>query len=95
MSEDNIDRSFMQRQTIREVEQLFADMSENARRKGYADPVIVSPSSVTFSYEEFTSPDSIFRELYAPHRPNPRLVLTNDTPIETDKPKANLYIITE
>ena len=92
MSEDNIDRSFMMRQTMRDVEQIFADMSENAKRNGYADPVI-TPTSITFSYEEFTSPNSIFGQLYAPHRPNPRLVLTNDMPIETDKPKANLFII--
>ena|ERR1039458_9010873 len=100
--EDNIDHTFMQRQTIRDVEKIFADMSENAKRNGYPDPVVI-PTTITFSYEELASKqkefgdlcDSIFGELIfaPPHRPNPRLVLTNDAPIETDKPKATLVAI--
>lgn len=99
--EDNIDRSLMLRQSIRDIERMLDDISTNAKNNGYSDPVIKSPFTTT-SYENKPATlteeeakliyDLLFGQIYAPHRPKPRLVSMN-MEVQTSKSIAVLSLI--
>jgi len=64
-------------------------------------------NNVTYSYEQMVDPETkkkefdmlcsaLFNELFpkfVPARPKPRLASVNDAPIESDRPKANLTLV--